>query len=137
MLTQISWTHHLLILSKTGSVEEKLFYIQACIDEHWSKRELERQLNSAVFERTTLANNKVPALLNKLPKNLFKDPYIFEFLDLPEQYSETDLEKALMLNLQKIILELGKGFTYMGNQFRLQVGSKDYYTDLLFYQRDL
>lgn len=137
VLTQISWTHHLLILSKTKSIEEKLFYINACINEHWSTRELERQLNSAVFERTVLANNKVPALMKKLPQNLFKDPYIFEFLDLPDGHSETDLEKALMLNLQKIILELGKGFTYMGNQYRLQVGTKDYYTDLLFYQRDL
>lgn len=137
VLTQISWTHHLLILSKTKSIEEKLFYIHACINEHWSTRELERQLNSAVFERTVLANKKVPALMKQLPQNLFKDPYIFEFLDLPDGHSETDLEKALMLNLQKIILELGKGFTYMGNQYRLQVGNKDYYTDLLFYQRDL
>lgn len=137
VLTQISWTHHLLILSKTRTTEEKLFYIHACINEHWSKRELERQLNSAVFERTVLANKKVPALMKQLPQNLFKDPYIFEFLDLPDGHSETDLEKALMLNLQKIILELGKGFTYMGNQYRLQVGNKDYYTDLLFYQRDL
>jgi len=137
VLSQISWTHHLLILSKTRTTEEKLFYIHACINEHWSKRELERQLNSAVFERTVLANKKVPALMKQLPQNLFKDPYIFEFLDLPDGHSETDLEKALMLNLQKIILELGKGFTYMGNQYRLQVGNKDYYTDLLFYQRDL
>ncbi len=136
-VTQISWTHHLLILSKTRTTEEKLFYIHACINEHWSKRELERQLNSAVFERTVLANKKVSTLMKELPQNLFKDPYIFEFLDLPDGHSETDLEKALILNLQKIILELGKGFTYMGNQYRLQVGNKDYYTDLLFYQRDL
>ncbi|HCL06590.1 MAG TPA: DUF1016 domain-containing protein, partial [Chitinophagaceae bacterium] len=134
---QISWTHHLLILSKTRTIEEKLFYIHACINEHWSKRELERQLNSAVFERTVLANKKVPALMKQLPQNLFKDPYVFEFLDLPDGHSETDLEKALILNLQKIILEIGKGFTYMGHQYRLQVGNKDYYTDLLFYQRDL
>lgn len=137
VLTQISWTHHLLILSKTRTTEEKLFYIHSCVNEHWSTRELERQLNSAVFERTVLANKKVSTLMKELPNNLFKDPYIFEFLDLPDGHSETDLEKALMLNLQKIILEIGKGFTYMGHQYRLQVGNKDYYTDLLFYQRDL
>ena len=75
--------------------------------------------------------------MTQLPQNLFKDPYIFEFLDLPDGHSEKDLEKALILNLQKFILEIGKGFTYMGNQYRLQVGNKDYYTDLLFYHRDL
>lgn len=79
----------------------------------------------------------VSPLATQLPQNLFKDPYILEFLDLPDGHSETDLEKALILNLQKIILEIGKGFTYMGNQYRLQVGKKDYFTDLLFYHRDL
>lgn len=137
LVTQLSWTHHLLILSKTKTVEEKLFYIHAGINEKLSKRELERQLNSAVFERTLLANQKVSTLFTQLPQNLFKDPYIFEFLDLPDGHSEKDLEKALILNLQKFILEIGKGFTYMGNQYRLQVGNKDYYTDLLFYHRDL
>lgn len=137
LVTQLSWTHHLLILSKTKTVEEKLFYIHAGINEKLSKRELERQLNSAVFERTLLANQKVSTLLTQLPQNLFKDPYIFEFLDLSDGHSEKDLEKALILNLQKFILEIGKGFTYMGNQYRLQVGNKDYYTDLLFYHRDL
>jgi predicted nuclease of restriction endonuclease-like (RecB) superfamily len=137
LVTQLSWTHHLLILSKTKTVEEKLFYIHASINDKLSKRELERQLNSAVFERTLIANQKVSAVRTQLPQNLFKDPYIFEFLDLPDGHSETDLEKAVILNLQKFIIEIGKGFTYMGNQFRLQVGNKDYYTDLLFYHRDL
>ncbi|MFN4147047.1 MAG: YhcG family protein [Runella sp.] len=137
LATQLNWTHHLLILSKTKTAEEKLFYIHACINDKLTKRELERQLNSAVFERTILANQNVSTLATPLPKNLFKDPYIFEFLDLPDIHSENDLEKTLILHLQKFILEIGKGFTYIGNQFRLQVGNKDYYTDLLFYHRDL
>lgn len=137
LITQISWTHHLLILSKTKTVEEKLFYLHQCINDKLSKRELERQLNSAVFERTVLADKQRPATLTQLPQGMFKDPYVFEFLDLPEAHSEKDLEKALVLNLQKFILEIGKGFTYMGNQYRLQVGNKDYFTDLLFYHRDL
>ncbi|MEP7323720.1 MAG: PDDEXK nuclease domain-containing protein [Saprospiraceae bacterium] len=137
LLAQLHWSSHLHIISKTKTVEEKIFYLQSAISENWSVRDLERQLNSAVFERTVLANKKVSTLLTQLPQNLFKDPYIFEFLDLPDGHSETDLEKALTLNLQKFILELGKGFTYMGNQYRLQVGNKDYYTDLLFYHRDL
>lgn len=137
LLTQLHWSSHLHIISKTKTAEEKIFYIQSAITEKWSVRDLERQLNSAFFERTVLANKKVSTLLTQLPQNLFKDPYIFEFLDLADGHSETDLEKALIINLQKFILEIGKGFTYMGNQYRLQVGNKDYYTDLLFYHRDL
>ncbi|MDP1764805.1 MAG: PDDEXK nuclease domain-containing protein, partial [Sediminibacterium sp.] len=137
LLAQLHWSSHLHIISKTKTAEEKIFYIQSAITEKWSVRDLERQLNSAVFERTVLANKKVSTLLTQVSQNFFKDPYIFEFLDLPDGHSESDLEKALILNLQKFILEIGKGFTYMGNQYRLQVGNKDYYTDLLFYHRDL
>jgi predicted nuclease of restriction endonuclease-like (RecB) superfamily len=137
VLTQISWTNHLEIFSAVKIAEQRLFYMLMCIKEKWSKLELRRQIQTAVFERTMLSNPIVSALRSQLPQNLFKDPYIFEFLDLPDGHSESDLEKALILNLQKFILEIGKGFTYMGNQYRLQVGNKDYYTDLLFYHRDL
>ena len=137
ILCQVTWSNHLEILSQTKSAEEKFFYLLHCIKEKWSMRDLRRQLSSGYFERTMLSNEKAPTLLTQLPQNLFKDPYIFEFLDLPDGHSESDLEKALILNLQKFILEIGKGFTYMGNQYRLQVGNKDYYTDLLFYHRDL
>lgn len=137
LLCKVTWTNHLEILSKTKSPEEKFFYLLNSIKERWSMRDLRRQLNSGYFERTMLSNKIVPAVLTQLPQNLFKDPYIFEFLDLPDGHSEKDLEKALVLNLQKFILEIGKGFTYMGSQYRLQVGNKDYYTDLLFYHRDL
>jgi predicted nuclease of restriction endonuclease-like (RecB) superfamily len=137
MLCKVSWTHHLLILNKTKTIEEKLFYLSHTVIEKLGKRELERQLNTAVYERTLLSNKLVSSLPVQLPQNLFKDPYIFEFLQLPESHSEKDFEKAIVHNLQKFILEVGKGFTYMGNQYRLQVGNKDYYTDLLFYHRDL
>lgn len=135
VLSKINWTHHLLILSKTKRIEEKLFYLNQCINEKLSKRELERQLNSATFERTMLGDKFSKAI--KLPVGIFKDPYVFEFLALPEIHSESDLQQALVKNLQNFILEMGKGFTYMGSEYRLQVGSKDYHTDLLFYHRDL
>lgn len=115
----------------------RLFYILLSIKEKLSVREIERQLNTAVYERSMLGKQFVSTALTQLPEGLFRDPYIFEFLDLPNGHSEKDLEKALMLNLKKFILEVGKGFTYMGNQYRLQVGNKDYCTDLLFYHRDL
>lgn len=137
LLCKVTWSNHLEILSQTKSPEEKFFYLLLCIKEKWSMRDLRRQLSSGYFERTMLSDKKVSTVLTQLPQNLFKDPYIFEFLDLPDGHSEKDLEKALILNLQKFILEIGKGFTYMGNQYRLQVGNKDYYTDLLFYHRDL
>ena len=140
LLTQLSWTNHLEILSSTNTAEEKLFYIFTAIKEKWSKFELRRQLNSAYFERTMLGNKAVVSLPQKNHEgllNIFKDPYVFDFLDLPEQHSENDLERALARNLQRFILEIGKGFAYMGSQFRLQVGKKDYHTDLLFYHRDL
>lgn len=137
LLTQLQWSAHLHILSKTKTPVEKLFYLHLAIQDKLSVRELERQLNSAVYERTTLSNQTLQKSLPQLPQNFFKDPYIFEFLELPDGHSEKDLEKALILNLQKFILEIGKGFTYMGNQYRLQVGNKDYFTDLLFYHRDL
>lgn len=136
-LIKISWTNHRLILSKTKSAEEILYYLLIAIKEKYSSRDLERALNTAQFERIMLSNSLVSAVQTQIPEGLFKDPYIFEFLDLPDNHSENDLEKALILNLQKFILEIGKGFTYMGNQYRLQVGNKDYYTDLLFYHRDL
>lgn len=137
VLTQIGWSQHLMILSKTKSPEERLFYLLTAIREKLSVRELERHLNSAYFERTILSNKRIKNTGKSVPEGIFKDPYIFEFLDLPEIHSENHLERALIENLRKFILEIGKGFTYMGNQYRIQVGTKDYYTDLLFYHRDL
>jgi len=137
LLTQIQWSAHLHILNKTKTVEEKIFYLHLAINEKLTVRQLERQLNTAVYERTLLGNKMMSVMPAQLPQSLFKDPYIFEFLNLPDTHSEKDFEKAITQNLQKFILEIGKGYTYMGSQYRLQVGNKDYYTDLLFYHRDL
>ncbi|MEZ4908229.1 MAG: PDDEXK nuclease domain-containing protein [Saprospiraceae bacterium] len=137
ILCNLSWSHHLLILGKAKTTEEKLFYISHAIIEKLSKRELERQLNAGIFERSVIADKSLVKMNASLPQGIFKDPYIFEFLDLPDGHSEKDFEKAITLNLKNFILEIGKGFAYMGNQYKLQVGNKDFYTDLLFYHRDL
>ena len=129
LLTQINWTNHLEILSGSKTPEQNVFYLLLSFKERLSKLELRRQINSAVFERSLMANKIVSSLSTQFPSGIFKDPYIFEFLDLPETHSEKDLEKAITQNLRKFILEIGKGFTYMGNQFRLQVGNKDYYNN--------
>lgn len=107
------------------------------IKEKWSKLEIRRQIKTASFERTMLSNKLLSSVQTTLPDNFFKDPYIFEFLDLPDLHSEKDLEKSIILNLKKFILEIGKDFTYMGEQYRIQVGNKDFRTDLLFYHREL
>jgi len=136
--TQLSWTHHRLILAKTKTIEEREFYIKLAINEKLSSRELERQLNTAVFERFLLANKIVSPVLTQLnDQNIFKDTYVFEFLNLPKNYSEKDLRKALVRNLKDFILELGKGFTFVGEEFRVEVGNHDYFIDLLFFHRGL
>lgn len=138
-VTQVNWTQHLMIISKTKQADETLFYLQKAISDKLTVKQLEREINSSSYERTMLGNKAINTLSEqiKLPDNFIKDPYIFEFLNLPDRHSERDFETAISLNLQKFILEIGKGFTYMGRQYRLQVGNKDYYTDLLFYHRDL
>lgn len=139
VLLKVSWSQHLDIFSSIRNPEEILFYLLQTITEKWTKTELRRQLKTAAYERTLLAKQATSPIIQKMDniQTLFKDPYVFEFLDLPDNHSEKEFEKAIVLNLQKFILEIGKGFTYMGEQYRLQVGNKDYYTDLLFYHRDL
>lgn len=140
LLTQLSWTNHLTILAKAKSDEEKEFYMKLCIQERYSTRELERQIDSAYFERYMLST--VPPLVesNSINKNIgykFLDTYVLDFLSLPETVSEKDLRKAIISNLKKFVLEIGRDFTFVGEEYRVQVGSKDFYIDLLFYHREL
>jgi predicted nuclease of restriction endonuclease-like (RecB) superfamily len=139
LVTQLGWTHHTLILSKTRSSEERVFYTNLAIKERYSKRELERQLDSAVYERTMLGSgNQVPALAQrKSLEGVFRDTYVFEFLNIPEAHSEEDLQKGLVRHLKQFILEIGKDFVFVGEEYRLQVGMQDFFIDLLFYHREL
>lgn len=137
-LTQLSWTNHLQIMSKAKTDEERQFYVTLCIREKYSTRELERQIDSAYYERYMLSANKIaPAAVTKEMKNQFMDSYVLEFLHLPEKYSELDLKRAIIINLKNFILEIGKDFTFIGDEFRVQVGGRDFYIDLLFYHRGL
>lgn len=140
ILCQISWTHHLVILSGTKTAAEREFYINLCIKERYGKRELERQISSGLFERVVIGKQSLPLSKNGLHQNMintFKDNYVFEFLNLPEEHSEDDLQKALITQLKAFILELGKDFLFIGEEYRLQVGNSDFYIDLLFYHRTL
>jgi len=140
LVTQISWTNNLIILLKCKTIEEREFYIIIATKDNLSKRELERQINSDVFEKTMLANKKLSTVVKEIhpiTQNIFKDTYVFEFLDLPKEHNENDLQKALINNLKNFLLELGKGFTFIGQEYRVQVGMHDYYIDLLLFNRTM
>ncbi len=138
LVTQISWTNHLLIMSGCKSDEEREFYIRLCIKESYSKRQLERQLDSGYYERYMLSKDVLlPESVKKLGENPFLDSYVMEFLDLPNEYHENDLRKALIRNMKDFILELGKDFTFIDEEYKVQVGGDDFRIDLLFYHRGL
>ena len=138
LVTQISWTNHLLIMSGSKSAEERHFYMDLCVKEHYSKRELERQMDSAYYERYMLSSKKsMPESVSQDVRGSILDTYVLEFLDLPGQFSEYNLRKAIMENLKQFILEFGRDFTFIGEEYRVQVGGQDFYIDLLFYNRAL
>jgi len=141
LVRELSWTHNLIIFSRCKTNEEREFYLRLCKNENYNKRELERQINTSYFERTMLGNaQKLATPLQQVPQsieNIFKESYVLEFLNLPEPFTENKLQKALTQKLKSFLLELGKDFLFMGEQYRLQVGNKDFYIDLLFFHRQL
>ncbi len=142
LLRELNWTNNLLILSQAKPIEKKEFYIDLCIKEKYSTRELERQINSCYFERTILSTQKLATVSRELDQkskiaSQFKDTYLLDFLNLPKNFTEKDLQSALINNFKDFILELGKDFAFIGQEYRIQVGNNDYYIDLLFYHRNL
>jgi predicted nuclease of restriction endonuclease-like (RecB) superfamily len=140
LLTEITWSNNLLILSKTSSDEEKIFYLFLTAKEKYSKRELERQISSGYYERIMLSKSKVSPLVTQFKtqmQQVFKDTYVFEFLNLSDQHSENDLQKGLVNNIKQLLLELGKDFSFVGEEYKVKVGKKDFFIDLLFYHREL
>jgi len=136
---EITWSHNRLVMPLKTS-EERRFYIQLSIREKLSVRELERQINSSLFERTMLSAQKLAPLVRVLPNDIehtFKETYVLEFLNLPEKHSEADLQKQLIARMKNFILELGKDFLFVNEEYRLQVGNRDFKSDLLFYHRNL
>jgi len=142
---ELSWSHYLFLL-KIGNTEERKFYEIEAITNGWSLRELQRQFDTALFERLVLSRDKkgVKELSQKgqvlvKPVDTVKDPYILDFLGLPEEtkYSETELEQEIIDKLEHFLLELGKGFTFVGRQLRFTFDDKHYRIDLVFYNRIL
>lgn len=139
LLREISWSHNLSIFSRCKTTEEREFYLKLAKNENYSFRELERQITSGVFERTMIGNSKVStALRETYPEiNSFKDSYVFEFLNLSEPFSESELQKGLIKQMKTFILELGRDFIFIGEEYKVMVGNSDFYLDLLFYHRGL
>lgn len=141
LLTQLPWTHNLTILGQAGQAEEREFYLRMAIQERWSSRELERQFRLGAFERAVATPPKVSAALTQIhgpvAATAFKDAYSLEFLGLPADHSEADLHRGLLLQLRTFLIELGRDFCFVGSEFPLQVGGRDFALDLLFFHRGL
>ena len=140
LVTQIGWSNNLLILSRCKTDEEREFYIRLSIRDSLSKRELDRQMNSLLFERCMLGNTNLSPLAKQISKKdscLLRDSYVLEFITGKEAKPENELRKALIRNMKDFILELGKDFIYMGEEYRVQVGMSDFRIDLLFFHREL
>lgn len=143
---QLSWTHYIHLMRRTRSGEERAFYEAEALRGGWSVRQLDRQIGSQFHTRAMLSKNK-QAMLQKASKaqpsdlvtaeDAIKDPYVLEFLDLKDEYSETQLEDALIHRLGDFLLELGGDFTFVGRQRRLRIGESWFRVDLLFFHRRL
>ena len=141
----LTWSHYFEIL-KADSELEISFYTKQCQHERWSVRELKRQMKSSLFERLALSKDKEGVLrlakeghIVENAEDLIKDPFVLDFLNIPEQYQylENELEEKIISNLQQFIMEMGKGFAFIGRQYRMSIGGKHFYLDLLFYHRIL
>lgn len=140
LVREIGWSQNLSIMSRCKTGEERAFYLKICLENQYSKRELDRQISTGLFERVLIGGLKLsPTIKTTHPEaeKTFKDSYIFDFLNLSETYRESDLQRGLIAQMKDFILELGKDFLFFGEEYKLQVGNSDFYIDLLFYHRSL
>jgi predicted nuclease of restriction endonuclease-like (RecB) superfamily len=140
LVREISWTNNMLIFSRCKSIEEIEFYLHLTSRENYSKRELDRQISASLFERSmmikSIGHQGKQIHSNELTEK-FRDDYVFEFLNLPDSHSEVELQNGLVKQMKNFILELGKDFIFIEEEFKIQVGNSDFYIDLLFYHREL
>jgi predicted nuclease of restriction endonuclease-like (RecB) superfamily len=140
LVRQLPWTHNMIVLSQSKHPQEREFYLRMAIQEKWSKRELERQLKAALFERSVTQPAKASAVLKQTHPaalEIFRDAYMVEFLDLPGVHAETDLHQGLLGRLKEFLIELGRDFCFVGSEYPVQVGGRDFALDLLFFHRGL
>lgn len=143
---KLSWSHLLKLITIEDTLKRE-FYMTMCTNERWSVRTLNERINSMLYERTAISRKPEDTIIedlkllkenNKMTTDLFfRDPYVLDFLGLQDKYSEKDVENAILIELEKFILEMGRDFAFLGRQVRITIGNKDYYIDLLFYHRKL
>ena len=137
LAAKLPWGHHQLILDKVKQEKEKYFYIQKCIENSWSRSILSLQIENDLYQKQGKSinnfQNTLPAIDSDLARETFKSSYIFDFLTLSEEAKEKDVERALIQHLKKFMLELGRGFAYVGNQKNINVDGDDFFLDLLFF----
>lgn len=143
VVAQIPWGHNVVLLDKVADAEERNWYIEACRKNGWSRNVLVHQIESGLYQRQALAEKisnferRLPSPQSELAVQTMKDPYIFDFIPFKEDMVERDIERALVQDVTKLLLELGTGFAFLGNQYHLNVGGDDFYIDLLFYNLNL
>ena len=140
LVRELSWTNNLIIFSRTKTIEEREFYLQKALKEKYTKRELERQIDANLYQATMQNNLIVSSAVKNIVPNaneIFRDSYTLEFLGLPSKHDEKDLRKSLVSHMKEFILELGKDFLFVDEEYRVQVGNSDFFIDLLFYHREL
>ena len=139
--SQLSWGHHILLIQKLKDLPTRMWYARHTIEQGWSRDVLTAQIKSQAHQRQGAAitnfGDKLPAMRAQLATGMLKDPFIFDFLTLEEPFHERELETGLLHHIEKFLLELGRGFAFVGRQFRLDVSDRDYYLDLLFYHLQL
>ena len=137
LVGQIPWGHHVAIISKGRSIDEALFYCRKSLENNWSRSVLTHQIESGLYERsgkaTTNFMDTLPKPHSELARESLKDPYKLDFLTLHEKAQEKDIEEQLVSNITSFLLELGSGFSFVGRQFPVKVGERDFFIDLLFY----
>lgn len=141
LVAKISWGHNLLLLSKIKDRKIRELYMRATIENGWSRNALAMQIESGYHQRIGKGANNfklaLPPADSDLVNKMMKDPYIFDFLTLKEGYKEKELERAMTERIKNVLMELGKGFSFVGNQYKISMPDGDYYVDLLFYHLDL
>ena len=142
-LGRITWSHHQILMSKVSNREEYIWYLEKTLEYKWSVDDLTSQVKSQLYERQVVANKisnferRLPAEQKDMVVSTMKDPYMFDFIDYTEEMLETDIENELVKNVSSLLMELGTGFAFMRQQYHLEVGGKDFYIDLLFYNTKL
>lgn len=143
VVAQIPWGHNIVILDKVNNLEERKWYIKNSAQNGWSRNVLVHQIESSLYQRQVLAEkvsnfeNRLPSPQSELAAQTMKDPYVFDFITFKEDMLERDVEQALVRDVTSLLLELGTGFAFLGNQYHLNVGGDDFYIDLLFYNINL